>query len=82
MSANGQAPPPELMRRLSEAEVKRLVMSRYRRRNTIVGLSLLGSVLGVYAYSMLAVKQENLDLDELVDPNKDVSNNPNLTKTK
>ena len=80
MSSSG--PPPEVMKRLTETEVKRLMLSRFRRRNTIVGLSLLGSVLGIYAYSMLAVKQENLDLDELIDPNKDISNNPSLNKKK
>ena len=80
MSSSG--PPPEVMRRLSEIEVKRFLLSRYRRRNTIVGLSLLGGVLGIYAYSMLAVRQETLDLDELIDPNKDVSNNPTLNKKK
>ena len=80
MSSSG--PPPEVMRRLSEIEVKRFLLSRYRKRNTIVGLSLLGGVLGIYAYSMLAVRQETLDLDELIDPNKDVSNNPTLNKKK
>lgn len=34
-------------------------MKRYRSRNIVVGLGLAASVLGIYAYSMFAVKQEN-----------------------
>lgn len=79
-SGRQKTTPSEVMRRLSEAEVKRLMLARYKRRNTLVGLGLLAGVLGVYAYSMLAVRQENLDLDELIDPNKDISNNPGLNK--
>lgn len=76
MSTNGQPPPPELMRRLTETEMKRLLMSRYRKRNAIVGLCLLGGVLSAFGYSMFAVRQETLSLDDLVDPNANVSNNP------
>jgi hypothetical protein len=46
-----------------EEELKKLLMSKYRRRNILVGLGLAAGVLGIYAYSMLAVKQENF-LDE------------------
>ena len=55
-------------RSLLDAELNRLSLMRYRRRNWIVGLSLLAGVLGIYGYSMYAVKQESLDLDELDEP--------------
>ena len=58
--------PPELMKRLSDAEVNRIVMQRYKKRNILLGLGLLSGVVGVYAYSMLAVRQENF-LDEEFD---------------
>ena len=51
------------MERASEEEIKRLLMRRYKRRNIAVGLGLAAGVFGIYAYSMLAVKQENF-LDE------------------
>ena len=56
-------PVPEMMQRLTDSDLKWLAMRRYRRKNTIVGLSVLAGVLGVYAYSMWAVKQEDF-LDE------------------
>ena len=77
MSTSGQ-PSPELMRRLTETEMKRLLMSRYRKRNALVGLCLLGGVLTAFGYSMFAVRQETLNLDEIVDPNANLSNNPAL----
>ncbi len=43
-----------------------------------MGLCLLGGVLSVYGYSMFAVKQEHLNLDDIVDPNENISNNPAL----
>ena len=71
-----------LWKRLAENEVKRIMLARYRRRNGILGLCLLGGVLSVYGYSMFAVKQEHLDLDDIVDPNENVSNNPALFPSK
>ena len=56
-------PAPETMQRLTDSDLKWLAMRRYRKKNTIVGLSILAGVLGVYAYSMWAVKQEDF-LDE------------------
>ena len=56
-------PAPEMMQRLTDSDLKWLAMRRYRRKNTIVGLSILAGVLGVYTYSMWAVKQEDF-LDE------------------
>ena len=53
---------------LLEAELNRLARMRYRRRNWLVGFGLLAGVLGIYGYSMYAVKQESLDLDELDKP--------------
>ena len=47
------------------AEMNRLARMRYRRRNWLLGLGLLTGVLSIYGYSMYAVKQESLDLDEL-----------------
>ena len=61
---------------LSDAELNRLLRMRYRRRNWIVGLSLFAGVLGIYGYSMYAVKQESLDLDELDKPVGQDSNTP------
>ena len=40
-----------------------LLMRKYKRRNLAVGLSLAAGVLGIYVYSMYAVKQESF-LDE------------------
>ena len=54
---------PETMQRLTASDLKWLAMRRYRKKNAIVGLSILAGVLGVYAYSMWAVKQEDF-LDE------------------
>uniref|UniRef100_A0A1X7VFH9 Cytochrome c oxidase assembly factor 3 mitochondrial coiled-coil domain-containing protein n=1 Tax=Amphimedon queenslandica TaxID=400682 RepID=A0A1X7VFH9_AMPQE len=46
--------------------VKEVIRRRYGKRNTVVGLGLAAGVLGIYAYSMFAVKQENF-LDEEFD---------------
>lgn len=56
-------PAPETMQRLTDSDLKWLAMRRYRKKNAIVGLSILAGVLGVYTYSMWAVKQEDF-LDE------------------
>ena len=53
---------------LVDAELNRLAMMRYRRRNWLLGLGLLTGVLSIYGYSMYAVKQESLDLDDLDKP--------------
>ncbi len=78
----GSSAPSDATRRIVETEVKRIILSRYRRRNAIVGLCLLGGVLSVYGYSMFAVRQESLNLDDIVDPNENVSNNPALFASK
>ena len=52
-------------RRITEEEYKRLQWQRYRSKNIAVGLLLLGGVLSVYGYSMYAVSQDPLKLDEL-----------------
>ena len=57
---------PEVLQRLSEAEVKRIMMRRFRTRNAVVGLTVLAAVFGVYTYTMWAVKQESF-LDEEFD---------------
>ena len=46
--------------------IKEMVRRRYKKRNTLVGLGLAAGVLGIYGYSMFAVKQENF-LDEEFD---------------
>lgn len=51
-----------------DVELNRLAMLRYRRRNWLLGLGLLTGVLSIYGYSMYAVQQESLDLDELDKP--------------
>ena len=55
-----------VMERVSEEEVKRIMMKRYRSRNIRVGLGLAAGVFGIYAYSMYAVKQDS-HLDEEFD---------------
>ncbi len=74
---SGKVPVPEMMRRLAAAEqdVIRLRMRRYRRRNAAVGLGLVAGVLGIYAYSMLAVKQESFLDEEFDNPKENKSNN-------
>ncbi len=55
-----------VMQRVTEEEIKRIMMKRYRSRNILVGLGLTLGVFGIYAYSMYAVKQES-HLDEEFD---------------
>ena len=55
-----------VMERVTEEEIKRIMMKRYRSRNIRVGLALTLGVFGVYAYSMYAVKREG-HLDEEFD---------------
>jgi len=55
--------PPEVMQRLTDSDFRWLTLWRYRRKNAIVGLSILAGVLGIYTYSMWAVKQKDF-LDE------------------
>ena len=50
---------------LGAAELNRLAMMRYRRRNWLLGLGLLTGVMSIFGYSIFAVRQESLDLDEL-----------------
>ena len=59
-----KAPPPELMKRLTEEDFKRLILLKHRRRNALVGLGLAVGILGVFSFSMLAVKQETFLDDE------------------
>ena len=59
-----KAPPSHVMQRATDADLKRVAMRRYRRGNALIGLALLTGVVGVYAYSMLAVKQETFLDDE------------------
>ena len=53
--------------RITEEQYKQLQRLRYKRKNTVVGLLLLGGVLSVYGYSMYAVQQDPLQLDELLE---------------
>ena len=52
--------------RMTVDEYHRMQAARYRRKNVVVCLLLLAGVLSVYGYSMYAVKQDPLKLDELV----------------
>ena len=63
--------------RITEEQYKLLQRQRYKRRNRTVGLLLLAGVLSVYAYSMYAVQQDPLQLDELIQDkiSKDIDNN-------
>lgn len=57
----------DYMKILEKQNVERVAkLKRLRRNNLITGFSLLGAVIGIYAYSILAVKQEKF-LDELDD---------------
>lgn len=56
----------EELQRLKEANVRRIVSKRYFKRNTVLGLALAAGVVGIYSYSMLAVKQETF-LDDAFD---------------
>ena len=69
---------PEVMQRVTDTQLKQLFRRKLRKRNALVGLGLLAGTLSVYAYSMLAVKQELLDdiLDEVT-----TTNSPSQTST-
>lgn len=53
-----RVPSPEELQRLKEANVRRMMNKRYFKRNTVLGIALAAGVVGIYSYSMLAVKQE------------------------
>ena len=53
------------MKRIEKENFDRVVrLKKIRKSNIFTGLGLAGSVLGIYLYSIFAVKQENF-LDEL-----------------
>lgn len=57
----------DYMKILEKQNIDRVAkLKRLRRNNLITGFALLGSVIGIYTYSILAVKQEKF-LDELDD---------------
>ncbi len=62
--------------KITEEQYKKMQLQRYKSKNKIVFLLLLSGVLSVYAYSMFAVQQDPLQLDELVqrEISKDASN--------
>lgn len=51
--------------RITEEDYKRLQWKKYKSKNIAVGLLLLGGVLSVYGYSMYAVSQDPIQLDEI-----------------
>lgn len=55
----------KIVERDNMERVRRL--KRMRQRNLFTGFLLAGGVLGIFAYSMLAVKQENF-LDDFEEP--------------
>ena len=61
--------------KITEEEYKRLQWKKYRSKNIGVGLLLLGGVLTIYGYSMFAVSQDPLQLDELEGEVNSKSNN-------
>ena len=63
MSGEGQ---DRVMEKVSQEKVTRLLLRRYKTRNIRVGLGLAVGVLGIYVYSMYAVKQDS-HLDEEFD---------------
>lgn len=58
-----------VMERATEQDIKRMMMRKYRSRNIRVGLGLVAGVLGIYVYSMYAVKKDS-HLDEEFDKPK------------
>lgn len=52
-------------RRITEKEYQQIRWQSYRKKNLAVGLVLLAGVLTVYGYSMYAVNQDPLKLDDL-----------------
>lgn len=64
--------------RVTEEEYKRMQTVRYRKKNIGLILLLLTGVLSVYGYSMYAVKQDPLLLDELL---LDENENSNTSTT-
>ena len=52
--------------RMTMEEYQRMQAAKYRKKNRLVSLLLLAGVLSVYGYSMYAVKQDPLNLDELL----------------
>lgn len=61
--------------KITEEEYKRLQWQKYKNKNIAVGLLLLGGVLTIYGYSMYAVSQDPLQLDELEGEVNSKSNN-------
>ncbi|XP_076340492.1 coiled-coil domain containing 56 [Tachypleus tridentatus] len=58
----------DYMRKIEKENLERVRgLQKIRRRNIYTGFFLGGAVLGIYLYSILAVKQEKF-LDELDDP--------------
>lgn len=57
----------DYMKILEKQNIDRVAkLKRLRRNNILTGVALLGSVLSIYTYSILAVKQEKF-LDEVDD---------------
>lgn len=52
-------------RKITAEEYKLLQLHRYRKKNIAVGVLLLAGVLSVYGYSMYAVNQDPLRVEEL-----------------
>lgn len=80
-TAGNPAKNPTLERKLKQSEldfmkvIERQNLQRVtklkalRKRNTLTGLAVGGTVIGIYLYSMLAVKQEKF-LDDFNEPQK------------
>ena len=67
-------PPREETIRITADDYTRLMRLKYRRKNAVVGLLLLTGVFGVYGFSMYQVKQEPLQLDELLTDEQEILN--------
>lgn len=58
------------MRLFEEENRKRvLALQQYKKRSKIIGLALAGTVLSIYSYTILAIKQEKF-LDDFEEPAK------------
>ena len=72
--------PSDVLQKLKEADVRRLVSRKYLKKNIVLGLTLTAGVVGIYAYSMLAVKQETF-LDDAFDQKPEAVHQKKMTGT-
>lgn len=67
--------------RITQEDYRRLQRLQHKKRNAVVGFLLVAGVLTFYGYSMYAVKQDPLQLDELLEDNMEKSNSSSSSST-